>query len=115
MLARPMTWPPAGSAQNNNPCDERTGSRRELNDLPQHGDDAMERLGRGLLVVHHGDADVVRARIAAIVLLTRRVAARQHPDAGFAPQPCRHHLAAAEGGHIEPQEEAASRPAVAVA
>src|SRR5712691_6701370 len=54
--------------------------------LAQHRDDAMQRLGRGLLVVHHGDADVVRAGIAAVELLARAIAARQHAHPALAPE-----------------------------
>src|SRR5262245_53821940 len=70
--------------------------------LPQHGDDAVQRLGRGFLVVHHGDADVVRAGIAAVWLLARAVASRQHAHAAFAPEPRGRDLAAALRRDVEP-------------
>ncbi len=54
--------------------------------LPEHGHDAMQRLGRGFLVMHHGDADVVRAGIAAVGLIAREIAAGQNAHAGLSPQ-----------------------------
>ena len=74
------------------------GPQLQLSSKPksaEHGDDAVQRLGRGLLVMHHGDADEVRAGIAAVGLVARRVAAGQDPHAGLAPQPRRRGLAAA--------------------
>ena len=53
--------------------------------LAQHGDEAVQRLGRGLLVLHHGDADIALARVAAILLRARQIAARndaQQPRGG---------------------------------
>src|SRR5215469_9872103 len=83
--------------------------------LSEDRDDAMQRLGRGLLVVHHGDADVVRAGIAAVELLARAVAAWQHAYAALAPESRGCGLTAALRRDVEPQEEAAGRPAIAVA
>ena len=44
--------------------------------LPQHRDQAMQRLRGDVLVLHHGDANVVRAGIAAVRLFAREIAAR---------------------------------------
>src|ERR1700720_5057578 len=52
----------------------------------QHRDEAVQRLGGDFIVVHHGDADVVGAGIAAVGLLARQIAAGHHAQAGFAPQ-----------------------------
>ena len=52
---------------------------------PKHRDQAMKRLGGDLLVLHHGDADIVGAGIAAVGLLAREVAAGHDADAGFPP------------------------------
>src|SRR6185437_8794701 len=73
---------------------------------PEDRDDAMQSFGGRRLVLHHGDADIVRARIGAIGLLAGEIAARHHADAGFRPQPLSHRLAAAERRYIEPEEEA---------
>src|SRR4029077_18241065 len=83
--------------------------------LAKNRDDAVQRLGRGLLVVHHGDADVVRAGIAAVELLARAVASGQHAHAAPARESCCCGLAPALRRNVEPQEEAAGRPAIAVA
>ena len=43
----------------------------------QHGDDAMQRLGRGLLVLNECDADVAVAGIAAVGAVARRDSCRE--------------------------------------
>ena len=55
----------------------------------------MQRLGRRGIVVHHGDADVVGAGIAAIGLIAREIFPRHDAHAGFAPKPQGHRFAAA--------------------
>src|SRR5262249_7971700 len=85
-----------------------------LSGLAEHGDNAMKRIGRGLLVVHHGDADVVRAGIAAVLLPARAVASGQDAHAPVAPQPRGRGLAATVRRDVEPQEEAAGGSTVAV-
>ena len=82
---------------------------------PKHRDEAMQRLGGDLLVLHHGDADIVRAGIAAVGLLAREIAAGHDAHAGLAPQRERRRFAAALRGDIEPEEEAARGTAIAVA
>src|SRR6185437_8220959 len=81
----------------------------------QHRDETMQRLGGGLLVLHHGDADVVGAGIAAVLLLARKIAARNDAQPALAPQPQRRRLAAALRGDVEPEEKSARGPAIAVA
>ena len=53
--------------------------------LTEHRDQAMQRLRGDLLVLHHGDADIVGARIAAVGLFAREIAARHDAQARFAP------------------------------
>ena len=67
------------------------------------------------LVLHHGDADVAGARIAAVGLLAREIAAGHDAQPAFAPEPQRRRFAAAVRRHVEPEEEAAGRAAIAVA
>src|ERR1700719_2900395 len=88
---------------------------RPIERLPKHGDNAVQCLRRGLFVMYHGDANIVRAWIAAVILVTCRIAARQDPDARLPPQLCGNDFAAAQGRDIEPEEEAAGRPPVAIA
>src|SRR5208282_259911 len=83
--------------------------------LAQHRDQAMQRLGSDLLVLHHGDADIVRTRIAAVGLFAREIAARHHAHAGPAPQSERGRFTAALSRDVEPEEKPARRAAVAVA
>ncbi len=75
----------------------------------------MQRLRRRGLVLHHGDADVVRAGIGAIGLIAREIAPGHHAHAGLSPQLLGHGFAAAMSGNVEPEKEAARRPLVAVA
>ncbi len=70
--------------------------------LPKHGDDAMQRFRRGRAVLIHGDADVVRAGIAAVGLLAREIAPGHHAHAGLLPKTLGHDLAAAVAGDVEP-------------
>src|SRR5262249_6518449 len=55
-----------------------------------------------------------RTWIAAVGLLASEIASRHHTQPGFAPQPQRDSLVAAMLGDIEPQQEAARRPAIAI-
>src|SRR5262245_7625164 len=81
----------------------------------QHADQPVQRFrGRGL-VLHQRDPNIARARIAAVGLVARQIAARDHAQPRFAPQPQRDRLVAAMGGDVEPEQEAASRPAIGVA
>src|SRR5277367_830767 len=74
----------------------------------------MQRLGRGLLVLHHSDADIVRAWIAAVGLLAREIATGHDAHAGVTPQRKCRRLAAALRRNIQPQEKSSGRPAIAV-
>ena len=47
----------------------------------------MQRLCRGFLVLHHGDANVAKARIGSVGLVAREIAARDDAQPRFAPQP----------------------------
>ena len=69
----------------------------------------------GCRVLHHGDADIIGARVRAVGLLARQIAARHDAHAGFRPQALGHDFAAAEFRHVEPEEKSAGRPLVAVA
>src|SRR5690242_21546586 len=82
--------------------------------LSEHGDEAMQRLRRSRLVLHHGDADVVRAGVAAVTLLACEITSRNDPHAGLGPQPFRDDLAPALSGHVKPKEKASSWPFVTV-
>src|ERR1051326_1664100 len=75
----------------------------------------MQRLGGDLLVLHHGDADVIFARIAAVGLLAREIAAGHDTQAGLAPQRQRCRLAATLGRNVEPEKKSARWAAIAVA
>ena len=75
----------------------------------------MQRLRRGRLVLNHGDADVVRAGIAAVGLFAREITAGHDAHAGLLPQPLGHDLAAAVFRHVEPKKKSAGRTLVAVA
>ena len=74
----------------------------------------MQCIGRRVLIMHHGDADIVRAGIETVRLVARDIAARQDAHAAFAPQLHRRRFAAADMGDVEPQKEAARRALVAV-
>src|SRR5262245_58851345 len=83
--------------------------------LAQHRNEAMQGLGGDLLVLHHSDPNVVRARIAAVSLLARQITAGHDAHAGLAPERKRRRFATALRGNVEPQKEAAGRTAIAVA
>src|SRR5262249_46704460 len=83
--------------------------------LPQHRDEAMQRLGGDVLVLHHRDADIVRARIAAVSLLAREIAAGHDGPAALAPECERRRFATPWRGDIEPQKEATGGAAIAIA
>src|SRR5579864_8989833 len=100
-----------GRAQQGTRNDER-GDPARLSS--EHLDQAMQRLGGDLFVLHHGDADVVFARIAAVGLLAGEIAAGYDAQPGLAPQRDRCGLAAALRRHVEPEKEAAGRPAITV-
>src|SRR6202043_3752662 len=76
---------------------------------------AMQRLSRGLCVMHHGDPDEVRTGIAPVVLVAGGVASGQDFYAGLAPQPCGRRLAAAMSGYVEPEEKPSGGAPIAVA
>src|SRR4051794_26663076 len=80
----------------------------------QHRDEAMQRLCRGFLVLHHGDANVAEARIGAIGLVPRQIAAGSDAQPRLAPQPERGRLVATLRRHIEPQEKTAGWSPIAV-
>ncbi len=67
------------------------------------------------LVLHHGDADVANAGIAAVGLVAREIAAGHDAQARLAPEPQRGGLIAALRRDVEPEKEAAGRPPIAVA
>src|SRR5262245_32404790 len=60
--------------------------------LTQHGDETMERFRRRRLVLHHGDADEVRAGIRAVGLLAREIATGDDTHTGLLPQALGHDL-----------------------
>src|SRR4051812_37893238 len=74
----------------------------------------MQRLSRGRAVLNHGDADVVRAGIAAVGLLACEIAAGHDTHAGFLPQALGHDLAAAVWQNVEPEKKTSSRTFVAI-
>ena len=74
----------------------------------------MQCIGRRFSVLHHGDTDIVGARIGAIGLFAREIFSRHDAHAGFRPQPLRDRFATAMLRHVEPEEEAAGRTLVAV-
>src|SRR5580658_26848 len=53
--------------------------------LAEHLYQTMQCLGGNLFVLHHGDADVIGARIAAVHLLPRQIAAGNHAQAALTP------------------------------
>src|SRR5882762_9466078 len=79
-----------------------------------HGDEAMQRLRRCRTILNHSDADVVRARTAAVGLLAREIAAGHDAHAGLLPQPFGHVLAPTIFRLVEPEEKSAGRTLVAV-
>src|ERR1700742_4125020 len=82
--------------------------------LTQDLDQAMQRLAGRLTVGNQRKANVARAWIAAVRLLSRQIAAGNHAHAGVAIKFPRHRFVAAEVGNIEPDAEAAGRALVAV-
>ena len=54
--------------------------------LAEHGDEAMQRLGGDLLVLHHRDADVALAGIAAVGAVAREIVAGNDAQAAVAPE-----------------------------
>src|SRR5690349_15273844 len=83
--------------------------------LSEHGDEAMQRLRRSRLVLHHGDADIVRAGIAAVRLLAREITSGDHANTRFGPQSFCCDLAAALPRHVEPKKKTSSWAFIAVA
>src|SRR6476660_9110149 len=81
----------------------------------EYGDQAMQRLRRGCLVLHPCDPDVVRAGLAPVGLFAREITSRHDAHAGLFPEPLRHHFAAALFCNIEPEEKPAGRAFVTVA
>src|SRR5215813_11073715 len=82
--------------------------------LTQNLDQAMQRLAGRLTIGNQRKADVACARIAAVWLLPRQIAAGNDAHPGVAIKFHRHRFVAAEFGHIEPDAEAAGRALVAV-
>src|SRR5262245_5148541 len=76
--------------------------------LSEHGDEAMQRLRRSRLVLHHADADIVCAGIAAVILLAREITSRDNPHASLSPQLFCRDLAATLFGYVEPKEKTSS-------
>src|SRR5947209_4287033 len=62
----------------------------------QRGNEAMQRLGRRLAVLHQGHADIAGAGVEAGGLAAD-VASGQHAQAGLTPEPDRDRLAVAKG------------------
>src|SRR3984957_689337 len=81
----------------------------------QHRNEAVQRLGGDCIVLHHGDADIVGAGIAAVVLLSGQITAGHPAQAGFAPKLQGRRLAAALRRNVEPEKKSAGRAFVAVA
>src|SRR5262245_4330375 len=67
----------------------------------------MQRLRRSRLVLHHGDADIVCAGIAAIILLAGQITSRDDAYTGLSPQLFCRDLAATLFGYVEPKKKAA--------
>src|SRR5215472_15046264 len=82
---------------------------------PEHSDQAVQRLGRGFLVLHHGDPDVPCTRIAAVSMVARQVPAGNDAQTALTPELHGGGFIAPARRHVEPQIEAAGRPPVAVA
>src|SRR6516164_355805 len=74
----------------------------------------MQGLGGDLLVLHHSDTNIVRARIAAVGLLARQITAGHDAHAGLAPERQRRRFATALRGNVEPQKEAAGGTPIAI-
>jgi hypothetical protein len=72
--------------------------------------EAMQRLGRGFLVVNKRDADVSRSGIAAIGAVAREIMTGDDAQAAFPPKLFAHRLVAALRADVEPEEKAAGRP-----
>src|SRR5262249_19662735 len=81
----------------------------------EHADEAVQRLCGRRLVLYQRHADVTRTRIAAASVLARKIAARDHPQAGLAPQPQRYRFIAAMRRAVEPEQEAARGTMIAIA
>src|SRR5262245_51764663 len=75
----------------------------------------MQRLRRGLLILHHGDADIAATGIRAVGLVAREIATGHDAQPRLAPQPQRHRLVAALRRDVKPEEESAGWTAIAVA
>src|SRR5580704_6039976 len=74
--------------------------------LTQNLDQAMQRLAGRLTVGNQRKADVTRAWIETIALLSRQIAAGNHAHAGVAIELYRHRFVAAEIRNVEPDAEA---------
>ena len=74
----------------------------------------MQCFRRGRLVLHHGDADVVRAGIAAIGLVAREVSSGHHAHASFGPQSFGYGLTAALLRNVQPKKESAVRALISL-
>src|SRR5947209_19060245 len=83
--------------------------------LIQSFDQPMQRLGRRFRVGYQRQADIARAGIGAVVLLSRQIASGDHAHAGIAIQPDAGCLITAAVGDVEPDAEAAGRTMIAVA
>src|SRR3569623_47286 len=74
----------------------------------------VQRLGGGRAVLHQGQANKSRARIEAVGLEPRQIAARHDAHAGLLEQPQGNGRIVADLGRIEPDTEAGIGPAIAV-
>src|SRR3954464_5427388 len=75
----------------------------------------VQGFGYGFTVLHQRQPDIAVAGIAAVGLLPRQVAARQHTHAGLLVKFHRHGLVAAKCGYVEPDAKTAGRAVVAIA
>src|SRR5262245_3026116 len=69
----------------------------------------MQRLRRGRLVLHHRDADIVRARIASVALFARELAPRHNANTRLGPEALCYSLAATLFRDVQPEEKSAGR------
>src|SRR5580704_5615610 len=88
--------------------------RNRFMPLTQNPHQPMQRLSGDFVIVNHRDADVVAAGIAAVILFASEITSRYNTQPRFTPQLQRRRFAATLRRYVEPQEEAAGRPLVAV-
>src|SRR5581483_12384862 len=82
---------------------------------PEHGDEPTQRLARYGFVMHHRDADVAGAGIAAIGLIARQIISGKHAQPGFAPQFHRNLFVRTVSRDVEPEKKSARGTPVAIA